>query len=122
MGDITALDVTAWLKQLRAVYAAATVTTIRCVFAMLLDDAVHQHLIPTSPAREHRRRGRRRDHAPSTAEKVFAMPEHVRASRNRRLSWAGPRPGCWSSPRRGRVAGGARSPVCNATTSTATAV
>jgi integrase len=44
---------------------------------MLLDDAVNQHLIPSSAAHQHRRRGRRRDHAPSRAERVFAMPEHV---------------------------------------------
>lgn len=68
---------TAWLEQLRSVYAASSVATIRCVFSMLLDDAVNQHLIPTSPARQYRRRGRRRDHAPSRAEKVFAMPEHI---------------------------------------------
>jgi integrase len=77
LGDITALDVTMWLKQLRAAYAISTVATIRSVFSMLLDDAVNQHLIPTSPARQYRRRGRRRDHAPTRVEKVFAMPEHV---------------------------------------------
>jgi integrase len=73
LGDITALDLATWLKHLRSIYAAATVTTIRCVFSMLLDDAVAQHFIPTSPARQYHRR----DHAPSKAEKVFAMPEHV---------------------------------------------
>jgi integrase len=77
LGDITALDVTTWLKQLRVHYAASTVRTIRSVFSMLLDDAVEQRLIPVSPMHHHRRRGRRRDHAHSRAEKVFAMPEHV---------------------------------------------
>jgi integrase len=77
LGDITALDVTTWLKQLRVHYAASTVRTIRTMFSMLLDDAVEQRLIPLSPMHHHRRRGRRRDHTPSRAEKVFAMPEHV---------------------------------------------
>jgi hypothetical protein len=75
LGDITALDVTTWLKQLRMHYAASTVRTIRSVFSMLLEDAVEQRLIPMSPMHHHRRRGRRRDHAPSRVEKVFAMPE-----------------------------------------------
>jgi hypothetical protein len=35
LGDITALDVTTWLKQLRVHYAASTVRTIRSVFSML---------------------------------------------------------------------------------------
>lgn len=43
----------------------------------MLDDAIDQHLIPTNPVHRRRRRERRRDHAPTRAEKVFAMPEHV---------------------------------------------
>jgi hypothetical protein len=73
---------------------------------MLLDDAVAQHLIPTSPGRQNRRRGRRRDHAPTKAEKVFAMPEHVLhtycGSPSTRLSSAGHQPDYWSSPPRDR--------------------
>ena len=77
LGAITALDVTTWRKDLRKRYAASTVDGILTVFSMLLDDAVDQRLIPTNPVHRRRRRGRRRDHAPSRVEKVFAMPEHV---------------------------------------------
>jgi integrase len=111
LGDITALDIATWLKQLRAVYAAATVTTIRCVFSMLLDDAVNQHLIPTSPARQYRRRGRRRDHAPSKAEKVFAMPEHVLRIAQQATELGGPSAGllvitaAWTGCRWGEITG-----------------
>lgn len=44
---------------------------------MMLDDAVDEHLISVSPVHRHRRRGRRRDHAPTRNERVWAMPEHV---------------------------------------------
>jgi integrase len=77
LGDITALDVTAWQKDLRKRYAASTVAGILTVFSMMLDDAVDQRLIPANPVHRRRRRGRRRDHTPSRVEKVFAMPEHV---------------------------------------------
>jgi integrase len=77
LGAITALAVTAWIKALRQRYAASTVAGIVTVFSMLLDDAVDEHLIPVSPVHRHRRRGRRRDHAPTRNERVWAMPEHV---------------------------------------------
>jgi hypothetical protein len=77
LGDITALDVTAWLKDLRKCRAKSTVDGVLTVFSMMLDDAVDQRLIPANPVRQRRRRGQRRDHAPSRVEKVFAMPEHV---------------------------------------------
>jgi len=57
--------------------AASTVAGIFTVFSMMLDDAVDQRLIPANPVHRRRRRGRRRDHALTRAEKVFAMPEHV---------------------------------------------
>jgi len=94
LDDITALDIATWLKQLRGVYAPATVTTIRCVFSMLLDDAVNQRLIPTNPTRQRRHRGRRRDHAPSRVERVFAMPEHVLRIAEHAPNRAATRPDC----------------------------
>jgi integrase len=111
LGDITALDVTVWLKQLRSVYASSSVATIRCVFSMLLDDAVAQHLIPASPARQYRRRGRRRDHAPSRAEKVFAMPDHVLRIAQHATELGGPSAGlliitaAWTGCRWGEITG-----------------
>jgi integrase len=111
LGDITALDVTTWLKQLRVHYAASTVRTIRSVFSMLLDDAVEQHLIPLSPMHHHRRRGRRRDHAPSRTEKVFAMPEHVLRIAEHATGLGGPSAGllvitaAWTGCRWGELTG-----------------
>jgi integrase len=111
LGDITALDVSIWLKQLRMHYAASTVRTIRSVFSMLLDDAVDQHLIPCSPLRLHRRRGRRRDHAPSRVEKVFAMPEHVLRIAEHATELGGPSAGllvitaAWTGCRWGELTG-----------------
>ena len=40
LGDITALDVTAWFIELRKHLAPSTIAGIRTVFSMLLDDAV----------------------------------------------------------------------------------
>jgi integrase len=77
LGEVTALDVTAWTKQLHHHLAHSTVTGILCVFSMLMDDAADQRLIPTSPVHRRRRRGRRRDHHPSPAERVWAMPERI---------------------------------------------
>lgn len=68
---------TSWRKDLRKHLAASTVACIFTVFSMLLDDAVDERLFPTSPAHRRRRRGRRRDHAPSPAERVWALPDHV---------------------------------------------
>lgn len=77
LGAITALAVTAWINSLRESYAASTVAGIVTVFSMMLDDAVDERLIAASPVHRHRRRGRRRDHAPSRNERVWAMSEHV---------------------------------------------
>jgi hypothetical protein len=76
LGDITALDVATWLKQLRAVTPPQPSPPIRCVFAMLLDDAIAQHRIPTSPLRQHRRRGRHRDHVDLRRGVITIDPEH----------------------------------------------
>ncbi len=77
LGEITASAVAEWLKQLRQRYAASTVVTLRTILSMILDDAVDERLIPTNPVRRRRRRGRRRDHAPTPTERVWAMPEQV---------------------------------------------
>lgn len=68
---------TEWLKQLRERYAASTVVTLRTILSMITDDAVDERLIPANPVRRRRRRGRRRDHAPTLKERVWAMPEQV---------------------------------------------
>ena len=77
LGAITASDVTLWLKRLRERYAASTVVTLRTILSMIMDDAVDERLIPANPVRRRRRRGRRRDHAPTLKERVWAMPEQV---------------------------------------------
>jgi integrase len=111
LGDITAIDVTTWRKDLRKRYAASTVDGILTVFSMMLDDAVDQRLIPTNPAHRRRRRGRRRDHAPSRAEKVFAMPEHVIQIADQATTLGGPSAGllvitaAWTGCRWGELAG-----------------
>jgi integrase len=111
LGDITALDVTAWPKDLRKRYAASTVAGIITVFSMMLDDAVDQRLIPANPVHRRRRRGRRRDHAPSRAEKVFAMPEHVIRIADQATLLGGPSAGllvitaAWTGCRWGELAG-----------------
>jgi integrase len=74
---VTALDVATWRKALRQRYAASTVDGIMCVFSMMLGDAVDQRMIEVNPVHHKRRRGRRRDHAPSGLEKVWALPEQV---------------------------------------------
>jgi len=77
LGEISASAVTEWLKQLRERYAASTVVTLRTILSMIMDDAVDERLIPANPVRRRRRRGRRRDHAPTVQERVWAMPEQV---------------------------------------------
>jgi integrase len=77
LGEISPLAATAWIKTLHERYAASTVAGIVTVFSMMLDDAVDEHLIPANPVHRHRRRGRRRDHAPNRNERVWAMPEHI---------------------------------------------
>jgi integrase len=111
LGEITALAVTAWIKALRQRYAASTVAGIVTVFSMMLDDAVDEHLIPVSPVHRHRRRGRRRDHAPTRNERVWAMPEHVLRIADQARSLGGPSAGllvitaAWTGCRWGELAG-----------------
>ncbi len=111
LADITALDVTTWIKILHQHYSPSTVAGITCVFAMLLSDAVDQRLIPANPFHRRRRRGRRRDHAPSRAEKVFAMPEHVCRIADQATMLGGPSAGllvitaAWTGCRWGELTG-----------------
>jgi hypothetical protein len=93
LGAISALEVTAWIKTLRTRYAASTVSCIVTVFSMMLDDAVDEHLIATNPVHRRRRRGRRRDHAPSRNERVWAMPDHVLAITDQARALGGPSAG-----------------------------
>ena len=77
------------------------------MFSELLDEAVDQRLIPASPVH----RCRRRDHAPSRAEKVFAMPEHVRQIAAQATMLGGPSAGLliimggWTGCRWGELVG-----------------
>jgi hypothetical protein len=77
LGDITALAVTLWIKQLRRRYAKSTVAGIVTVFSMMLDDAVDERLIAVNPVRRRARRGRRRELSPVPVERVWASPEQV---------------------------------------------
>jgi hypothetical protein len=76
-GDVTALAVTLWIKQLPCRYAASTVAGIVRVFWMMLDDAVDERLIALNSVRRRARRGRRREQSPVPAERVWATPEQV---------------------------------------------
>ena len=111
LGEIGALAVTAWVKQLRRDYAAATVATIVCVFSMILDDAVDERLIPANPVHRRRRRGRRRDHHPAGRERVWATPEQVLAIAGQAAALGGPGAGlllitaAWTGARWGELAG-----------------
>jgi integrase len=75
---------------------------------MMLDDAVDERLIPTSPVHHHRRR---RDHAPTTAERVWAMPEHIIRIAEQATMRDGPSAGllvitaAWTGCRWGELAG-----------------
>ncbi len=77
LGNITALAVTMWIKQLRRRYAASTVAGIVTVFSMMLDDAVDERLIAVNPVHCRAKRGRRREQQPVPPERVWAMPEQV---------------------------------------------
>jgi integrase len=100
-----------WLKDLRTHLAQSTVNGILTVFSMLLDDAIDQRLIPANPVHRRRRRGRRRDHAPSRVEKVWAMPEHVCRIAEQATMLGGPTAGllvitaAWTGCRWGELAG-----------------
>ncbi|HET6214794.1 MAG TPA: site-specific integrase, partial [Micromonosporaceae bacterium] len=111
LGGISALAVTTWRKQLRNRLAAATVAGITTVFSMMLDDAVDERLIPANPVHRRRRRGRRRDHAPSAVERVWAMPEQVIRIAEHAAVLGGPSGGllvitaAWTGCRWGELAG-----------------
>jgi integrase len=111
LGKMSALEITAWIKSLRQRYAASTVTGIVTVFSMMLDDAVDEHLIPASPVHRRRRRGRRRDHAPTRNERVWAMPEHVLRIADQARTLGGPSAAllvitaAWTGCRWGELAG-----------------
>lgn len=102
---------TEWLKQLRQRYAASTVVTLRTILSMILDDAVDDRLIPANPVRRRRRRGRRRDHASSPRERVWAMPEQVLRIAEQATQLGGRSAGllvittAWTGCRWGEVAG-----------------
>jgi hypothetical protein len=68
---------------------------------MILDDAADERLIPANPVRRRRRRGRRRDHAPSHASESGPCPTKWCASPSKPLVWAAPPPAYSSSPRPG---------------------
>jgi integrase len=96
---------------LRQRYAVSTVAGIATVFSMMLDDAVDERLIAVSPVHRHRRRGRRRDHAPTRNERVWAMPEHVLRIAEQARSLGGPSAAllvitaAWTGCRWGELAG-----------------
>lgn len=77
VGDITALAVTLWAKQLRRRYARSTVAGTITVFSMMLDDAVDERLIAVNPVHRRARRGRRREQSPVPIERIWATPEQV---------------------------------------------
>ncbi|HEX3785695.1 MAG TPA: hypothetical protein VHX38_39085 [Pseudonocardiaceae bacterium] len=62
IGEITALDVTIWRKELRRRYAVSTIDGITCLLSMIMEDAVDQRMIEANPVHRKRRRGRRQDH------------------------------------------------------------
>ncbi|VVJ19594.1 Integrase [Amycolatopsis camponoti] len=76
LGEITALDVDAWVKESReAGYATATVASWAKLLSMILSDAVRQRLISVNPVWQRRRRGRRS--WAMVAERVWASPGQV---------------------------------------------
>jgi integrase len=111
LGEVRALAVTTWRKQLRARLAASTVAGITTVFSMMLDDAVDERLISANPVHRRRRRGRRRDHAPAATERVWALPEQVIRIADHAAMLGGPSAGllmitaAWTGCRWGELAG-----------------
>lgn len=111
MGNITSLALTEWWKQLHQRYAASTIAGILTVLSMMLDDVVGERLIAASPVHRHRRRGRRRDHAPTATERVWAMSDHIIRIAKQASMRGGPSAGllvitaAWTSCRWGKLAG-----------------
>jgi len=79
LGEISAIRVNAWYKQLRADgYAASTVATIGKLLSMLLSDAADERLIAANPLLgSRRRRGKRRRER--TPERPWATHQQVLA-------------------------------------------
>src|SRR4051812_30307184 len=76
LNAITTLGVNKWISDLRQLgYANATVATIVKVLSMILTDAADEGLIPTTPIRRYRRRGRRSHRI--ERERVWASPTEV---------------------------------------------
>ena len=73
LAEITALDVTLWVKTLAERYAPSTVASLINLLSMILTDAADQHLIAANPVHKRRRRGRRSRRI--TREKIWATPE-----------------------------------------------
>jgi len=81
IGDVTALAVDAWEKDLRSRRSASTVNGIMVVLRMMMADAVEDGRITISPVRQKRRRGRRT--APAEPVGVAVELETVEAIRRR---------------------------------------
>ncbi|MCP3798454.1 site-specific integrase [Allokutzneria sp. A3M-2-11 16] len=91
LGDILASDTNKWLKGLRDNgYAYPTVGTIRSVFSMLLDDAVDERLIDSSPVQHKRRRGRRCPKHAMPRERIWGTPSQVLRIANQAALLGGP--------------------------------
>ncbi|WP_222426682.1 tyrosine-type recombinase/integrase, partial [Amycolatopsis rhizosphaerae] len=89
LGEITTLDIDTWTKQATdADYATATIASWVKLLSMILTDAVDQHLIPTNPVRQRRRRGRRC--RALARERVWATPEQVLRIANQAATLGGP--------------------------------
>ena len=82
--------------------------TMRTILSVILDDAVDERLIAANPVRRH---GRRRDHAPTPSERVWAMPDQVVRIADQATRLGGPSAGllvittAWTGCRWGEIAG-----------------
>lgn len=116
-----AVGVAEWIRDLQhAGFAPAAVHGLVNLLPMIFADAVNEQLIPCTPVRRRRRRGRRARAV--TAERVWAMPEDVVPSPIRQAFWVVRSRGCWRSLLSGRAAGGVSWRVCVARMSMGNAV
>ncbi|GAB2960579.1 site-specific integrase [Amycolatopsis acidiphila] len=109
LGEITALDIDTWTKQVAdAGYAAATIASWVKLLSMILTDAVDQHLIPTNPVRQRGHRGRRC--RTLARERVWPTPEQVLRIANQASALGGTTArlliitAAWTGCRRGELA------------------